>query len=194
MAIDAFIQFNASKTMGKVLGESQDTQLKGSDGWSSIKSVEFSATHAATIETGKSGAAHAKLAFEEFSITKLVDIASPNLFLALCAGDTFNNAIIVCRKAVGGPKASNQQSGFLSYTFETVFVTNISTSISDGDDAPTETVKFAYAGMQIRYIMQKPDGTMDSPKYAEWSLTTNQNKLENLIASKSSLSGGTQVK
>lgn len=176
MAIDAFIKFEGA-TKNKVVGESQDSQLKGSDGWCSVKSVEFSATHAATIETGKVGAAHSKLAFEEFSITKLVDAASPALFLALCAGDTFDKATILCRKAIGGQVAAGKDQGFLQYEFHTVFVTNIATSISDGDDAPTETVKFAYAATQIKYLQQNPDGSMKPAAFAAWSLTTNKAEL-----------------
>ena len=141
MAVDAFIKFTGNRI--QVAGESQDTSLSGKAGWSAIRSVTFSTEHPASIGTSSTGAGGGKVQFNDFTITKFVDIASPSLFLALCSGDTFKEVDIVVRKAVGGTEASGTL-GYLQYSFYLVFVTKIDLALNDGDEAPTETITFAY--------------------------------------------------
>ena len=175
MPVDAFIKFTGNKI--QVAGESQDSTLSGAKGWSSIKSVTFSTEHAASIGTATLGASGGKADFKDFTIEKEVDIASPSLFLALCSGDTFKEVDIVIRKAVGGTEAAGAL-GYLQYSFYLVFVTKIDLNLGDGDEAPKETITFAYGATQIQYQQQKIDGSMSgSPKIQQWSRISNKADL-----------------
>ena len=172
MAVDAFIKFNGNKIV--ISGESQDTVLSGTKGWSALKSVTFSTEHPASIGTASLGAGGGKVQFNDFTITKFVDIASPMLFLSLCSGDSIKDAQIVMRKAVGGTGTSGA-TGYLIYDFYLLFVTKIETSLEEEGEAPVETVTFAYGATQISYQKQKLTGDMDgSPLIKSWSRITNQ--------------------
>ncbi len=172
MAVDAFIKFNGNRI--QIAGESQDTVLSGSKGWSALKSVTFSTEHPASIGTASLGAGGGKVQFNDFTITKYVDIASPQLFLSLCSGDSIKDAQIVMRKATGGTGTSGQ-TGYLTYDFYLLFVTKIDTALEEEGEAPVETVTFAYGATQISYQQQKITGEMSgSPKIQAWSRITNQ--------------------
>ena len=170
MAVDAFIKFVGNKV--KIKGESQDSALSGKDDWSALRSVTFSTEHQSSIGTSSLGAAGGKVKFNEFTITKYVDIASPALFLSLCSGDSLASAQIIMRKAVGGT-ASSGKTGYLSYDFALLFVTNIETALEEDAEAPTETVKFAYGASRITYAQQDITGSMGTAVSQEWSVISN---------------------
>ena len=173
MALDAFIKFEGGQN--KITGESLDTTYKSGDGWSSLTSVTFSSKNTANIGTGSAGAGSGKVSFEDFSVVKNVDNGSPQFFMALCAGDHYDKVTIAIRKAGGGPAASTQ--AFLQYVFALVFVTSISTTVGADDEAPSETITFAYGATQIQYTPQKTDGSMGTANPAQWSRVTNNNTL-----------------
>ena len=41
------------------------------------------------------------------------------------------------------------------------------------DESPKEVVSFEYGGLQVRYTMQKPDGSMDTIKQGSWNRVKN---------------------
>ena len=173
MALDAFIKFEGGQN--KILGESLDKSYPSSGGWSSLTSVTFSSKNTANIGTGSAGAGSGKVSFEDFSIVKNVDNGSPQFFMALCAGDHYDTVTIAIRKAGGGGAASDK--AFLQYKFALVFVTSISTTVGAEDEAPSETITFAYGATQIQYTPQKPDGSFGTANPTQWSRVKNNNTL-----------------
>ena len=176
MAVDAFIKFTGNKV--DIKGESQDSVLSGSKGWSVLKTATFSTAHKASIGTSSLGAGGGKVEFEDFVITKYVDLASPMLFLSLCSGDSIKNAQIVMRKAIGGSGTSGEM-GYLIYDFYLLFVTKIDTALEEEGEAPVETVTFAYGATKISYQQQLITGEMKgAPLMQSWSRITNRANTE----------------
>lgn len=172
--MDAYIKFEGKNN--PILGESRDSQLTGAKGWSSLMNLEFSGEHKANIGTSTTGSSAHAVDLKEFKIDKQVDNASPQLFMALCSGDTYDKVTVAVRKASGGSKAS--ATPYLQYVFAQVFVTNISTSLGSSDDFPKESVTFEYAASQITYTPQDVHGQMTSnANMAQWSKATNSASL-----------------
>src|SRR5262249_33608084 len=113
-----------------------------------------------------------KVKFQNFKITKEVDKASGPLFTACAAGAHFPTLLLGIRKAGG------DQNDYLTYVFRTCYVTSISWSGGGGEEAPEETVEFAYGAMGLKYYPQKADGSMDTPMQSMWSQVTNTPTLE----------------
>ena len=173
MALDAFIKFDGGQN--KIKGESQDKSFPADQGWSSLQSVTFSSKNTANIGTGSTGAGSGKVSFEDFNVTKFVDNGSPQFFMALCAGDHYDTVTIAIRKAQGGAAAATKP--FLQYKFCLVFVTSISTTIGAEDEAPTETITFAYGATQIQYTPQDAQGNLGTANPTQWSRVLNNNTL-----------------
>jgi type VI secretion system secreted protein Hcp len=105
---------------------------------------------------GVSAPAGARPAFQNLSITKRVDRASPSLLLSAAGNRVIPSATL----SVGEPGASAQD--FLRYCMTNVRVEDLSTSGSAGD-RPTESVSLSYGTIFQSYRRQNPDGTLSTP-------------------------------
>ena len=92
----------------------------------------------------------------QFSIVKNVDKSSPALTLASVTGEHYPTVTLTMRK--GGASQD-----FLTYTFSTVFVTEVQWGGSNGSEHPQEGVTFQYGQMSISYSQQNSDGSFVSP-------------------------------
>ncbi len=99
-----------------------------------------------------SGASKARV--NDLTVSKYVDKASPGLFQNCCIGKSFATATLTVRKA-GGDSPVN----YLVYDMDEVFITNVSTSGSDGGGIATETVSLNFAKMTVTYTEQNADGS-----------------------------------
>lgn len=125
-----------------------------------IKDWSFSVENPTTIGSATGGAGAGKVKFNEFTITKTVDSASPVFFKNLATGAHYNTVTLIMRKAGGDPQSSGH--AFLKYTFGTVFTTKINWS-GPGDEGPEEQITFVYGTLTVQYQPQKPDGTLGTP-------------------------------
>src|SRR5579863_5478643 len=100
MAFDAYLVFNAASTNYSGLQPKGESQIK-KDAITLGDSWKFGVENKLDISTKTTGGGSGKAEFQEFSIQKAVDKSSPDLYLALCSGATFNNVQLVLRKAVG---------------------------------------------------------------------------------------------
>jgi type VI secretion system secreted protein Hcp len=173
MAVDSFIWFDhqGSSGMLPVKGETTDayfSKVKPSPAFE-IKDWGFEVTNKSTIGSATTGAGGGKAEFAEFTITKMVDSASPYFFRNCVAGAHYKTVILACRKA--GADSSKAGKPYLFYTFGTVFTTKVSWKHSD--DGPTEDITFVYGALQIQYLPQGADGAMGKPIPAMWSVLNN---------------------
>jgi type VI secretion system secreted protein Hcp len=177
MAVDSFIWFDHTGPAGnlEVAGESTDAffgkggKCKPSPAFE-IKDWGFEVTNKTTLGSATTGAGGGKAEFAEFTITKMVDSASPNFFRNCVSGAHYKTVMLACRKA-GGESAKSGKP-YLVYTFGTVFTTKVSWKHSD--DGPTEDITFVYGALKIDYYPQKPDGSMETvPKTKQWSVLNN---------------------
>jgi type VI secretion system secreted protein Hcp len=166
MAVDAFIWFEGQGAgMRKIEGETQDSVfMKGGTGDASavgafeIKDFSFDAENPTTIGSATGGAGAGKAKFGEFNITKLTDAASPNFFMNCVAGAHYDKVTLALRKAGANPNTTGDP--FMTYKFGTVFTTKIGWD-GPGDEGANEKISFAYGSLEIKYFIQKKDGTMD---------------------------------
>jgi type VI secretion system secreted protein Hcp len=121
-----------------------------------IKDFSFGIENPTTIGSATGGAGAGKIKFNEFTITKTSDGASPLLFLNAATGAHFDKVTIQMRKAGGDPKSTGKP--FLVFQFGTVFTTKINWS-GPGDEGPEESITFVYGTLQVQYQPQKPDST-----------------------------------
>ena len=129
-AVDAFIWFD------KVAGPSTDAAHAGAF---EIRAFSLGATNASTIGSATGGVGAGKVKFNEFTIKKTTDQASPLFRRALAGGQHFGQVKLEMRKAGGDP---------VTYTFSDVSVSRVSWS-GPGDEGPEESVTFVYGSVAM---------------------------------------------
>lgn len=173
MAVDAFIWFTPSLSiMPKPKGETKDAKY-GVDPIKAfeIKDFSFGVENVTTIGSATGGAGSGKIKFNEFTIKKTSDSASPNFFKNCCAGAHYKEVLIEMRKAGGDAMTSGK--AFLRFKFDTVFTTKIDWS-GPGDEGPEESITFVYGKLGVKYWPQSPEGSMTgTPEMAGWDQVTN---------------------
>jgi len=163
MAVDAFIWFDEQGGMAKVEGETKDASyMKGGPGGAKngafeIKDFSFGVENPTTIGSATGGAGAGKIKFNEFTIKKQTDTASPWFFKNCCAGAHYKTVTIEMRKSGGDPNSAGKV--FLQFKFETVFTTKIDWS-GPGDEGPEESITFVYGKLGVKYFTQASSGEM----------------------------------
>jgi type VI secretion system secreted protein Hcp len=133
-----------------------------------IEDFSFDIEQTLNIGSQSTGTGAGKVTFNPFSITRKIDKASPILFMMACSGTPFVDVRLGLRKSAGG-----DQSGIINlvFCFKMVAVKTISWSYDD--EAPKETCTFEYGGLQIFYMDQKPDGTLNKLYPGGWNRVKN---------------------
>ena len=155
MAADMLLQID---------GIDGESQVEGKSGWTDIMSYSLGASNPSSVASG-AGSGAGRVNISSLSVTKVIDKATPILFLKCCNGKHFAKAQLVVREA-GGDK----QLEYLIMKFEQVFVDNISWGGANGGGKPTESVAFSFAKIEIEYYPQKADGSLDSKMPAGWNV------------------------
>ena len=160
MAVDAFLKLDG------IDGESQDDGHKGE-----IDVLSWSWGGAATgsFDIGGGGSS-GKASFQDISVTKYYDKASPNLMKKLADGTHISEATLFARKA-GGSSAME----LLKIKLKDVIITSVSLGGSGGDDRYVENVSLAFAEFEVAYQAQKNDGSKDGGEVkAGWNIQQNK--------------------
>jgi type VI secretion system secreted protein Hcp len=146
-AVDMFLEVDNLK------GESQNDSYKDQ-----IDVLAFS--------WGVSNAKAAKANFQDLSLTKYVDKASPRLLELVASGQ------MTARAKLHVVRASNQQE-FLRYCFTGIRFTSLSGGGSGGEDRLTENITFSYQTIVERYEPQDETGKPLPPVFGGWDLINN---------------------
>ena len=146
-----------------VLGESQ---ARGHENEIEILSWAFAMSNSGTAATA-GGAGAGKVTFQDLSLTKLADTATPVLMLSTANGKVYKQAILTLERAGERP--------FVYYrvTMENVIVTSVSTGGSGAESRPTESISLNFAKVKVEYIPMKADGGAGTPVVFTWNLATN---------------------
>ena len=133
-----------------------------------IKDFSFGVESPSTIGSATGGAGAGKVKFNEFTIKRTIDSASPIFFKNCASGAHYKTVVLQVRKA-------GSTSPFLTYTFDTVFTTKVDWS-GPGDEGPTETITFVYGKLAVKYTPQagSPPG---SAVEAGWDQISNKSWL-----------------
>jgi type VI secretion system secreted protein Hcp len=156
---------SAPTSAGSFLTVDGITGSNGSPCVFEIKDFSFGIENPTTIGSATGGAGAGKVKFDEFTIKKITDSASPAFFKNCATGAHYKTVTLEMRKAGGDPQSSGQV--FLKYTFGTVFTTKINWS-GPGDEGPEESITFVYGSLMVTYTPQNNDGTAGTPISAQW--------------------------
>ncbi len=106
----------------------------------------------------------------KITITKELDLASPDLFRAYCSTqdlhsrDVFESATLFCKKATG-----TERKVFLTFVFSDVVVTGYTLDIG-GDAVPKETVNMVFAKCRVEYKPQEHTGSLAAAIKGGWDM------------------------
>lgn len=169
MAVDAFIWFESPGVSAPPEGETKDAHYKTKKAFE-IKDFSFGVENATTIGSATGGAGAGKIKFNEFTIKKTSDKASPLFFKNCCVGAHYKTVTIEMRKAGGDPTSAGKP--FLKFKFDTVFTTKIDWS-GPGDEGPEEGITFVYGKLGVKYTEQSETGVQGEPHIAGWDQVQN---------------------
>ena len=112
-------------------GTTDDAAMKGAF---EIKDWSFGVENPTTIGSATGGAGAGKVKFNEFTIKKTSDQASPLFFESSAAGTHYKKATLFCRKAGGDPK--NAGSIFLKIQMSDVLVSSYENDLAPNPFTP----------------------------------------------------------
>jgi type VI secretion system secreted protein Hcp len=160
MAFDAYLKIDG------IPGESTDDKHKD---WIEVLSFSWGVSQPASrTASSAGGASHERADFQDFSVVKLLDKASPKLALQ-CANGKHIKAVTceLCRS--GGDKLK-----YMEYKMTDCIISSVSVGGGGGGE-PTESLAINYGKIEWTYTQQKrADGSGGGQVAANWDLTTNK--------------------
>jgi type VI secretion system secreted protein Hcp len=159
MAVDMFIK------IGDVKGESKDDSHKGEI---DVLSWSWGVSNSGTAHTG-GGMGAGKVNVHDLTLTKYVDLSSPDLLLACCNGKHIPEATLTVRKAGESPLE------YLKIKLTDVMVTSVNTGgSSGGDDRLTETLTLNFGKVNVDYVEQTEKGAAGGKPKMGWDVAANK--------------------
>ena len=159
MAVDMFL-----KVSNSIAGESQDGAHKDEI---DVLAWSWGASQSGTMHAGGGGGA-GKANFQDISITKYLDKASPLLLQACAKGTHLDQCDLVVRKAGDKPLE------YLKITMKECLISSYSTGGSGGEDRLTENVSINFAEFKVEYNPQEQKGGGKGVVPFTWSIAKNQ--------------------
>ncbi len=158
MAVDIFIK------IGDVKGEAKDAVHKGEIdvlAWSWGMNQPGSGHVGGGLGTGK-------VNVQDLSLTKYIDLSSPDLMLACCNGKHYPEAKLTVRKAGENPLE------YLVIKLTDVMITSVSTGGSGSNDRLTENVSLNFAKVNVDYVEQLAGGGKGGTPKMGWDVEANK--------------------
>jgi type VI secretion system secreted protein Hcp len=146
-------------------GESTDDKHKGEI---ELVSYEIGGTNGGSFGSGGGGGS-GKVALRDFAFVKQVDKSSAKLLAAMCAGDHYDKATLVCRRA------GKEQQEFLTVVMSPVVVSAFTHHGVEGSETiPKDVVTLNFGKVEFKYKAQKDDGSLDGEIIGGWDQTKNK--------------------
>lgn len=140
--------------LGDIRGESQDSKHKDEI---MVLSWSWGAKTGSAPNTAGGGRAAGRATFQDLTITKYVDRASPLLMRSVATGQPIKDSLLTLR--VAGTK----QVEFLRIKSADCIVTSVSPGSQGKDAWPTESVTLNCARHEYEYVPKRADGSPDVP-------------------------------
>ena len=159
MAFDAFLKIEG------VDGESTDDAHSD---WIEILSYNHGVSQPISSASATGGRTGGRADFQDFSVVKTSDKATPDLNLFCCNGKHIPKVELeLCL-------ATEDKHTFMKYTLEDVIVSSISIGGGGGEDRPTESVTFCYGKFKWEYTPIDQTGKAGSATDRTWDLELNK--------------------
>jgi type VI secretion system secreted protein Hcp len=158
MAVDIFIK------IGDIKGEAKDAVHKGEI---DVLAWSWGMAQAASGHVG-GGLGTGKVNVQDLSLTKYIDLSSPDLMLACCNGKHYPEAKLVVRKAGENPLE------YLVIKLTDVMITSVSTGGSGNNDRLTENVSLNFAKVNVDYVEQLAGGGKGGTPKMGWDIEANK--------------------
>jgi len=149
--------------LGDIKGESK---VDGHLGEIELMSWSWGATQSGSTR-GISGLTAGKVNVQDLTFTKLLDTATPNHIGAVCSGQAYPTATLICEKSSGNGKKPVQ---YLKISMKDVLISSYAVGGSGGSDTHTETITLNFGAVQTAYTPMKPDGTPDATIQSGWDI------------------------
>ncbi len=137
---------------------------RGHENGMRISSWSFGASNPTSVGSG--GMSAGKVNFQDMSVMKSVDKATPALFKVCASGKRIAKAEL----SVVKPSATGVGLTFMKYTLTDLTCT----SFKNSADPLTESLSFNYAKIEMSYTPMTSDGTAGKPVTASWDLKANK--------------------
>lgn len=158
MACDVFLKIEG------IDGECTDDAHKD---WIELQSFNHGLSQQVSSASATGGRTGGRADFQDFSVTKTVDKATPDLNLHCCNGKHIPKIEVeVCL-------ATEDKHTFMKYEMEDVIVSSISVGGGSYDDRPTESVTFAYGKIKWEYTPIDNTGKAGAAADRTWILEEN---------------------
>ncbi len=161
MAFDAYLKIEG------IPGESTDDKHKD---WIEVLSFSWGVHQPKSVASTAGSRSSERADFKDFSITKLIDKASPKLAIACATGEVFKTALFeLCR--AGGDKVK-----YMEYKFSDVMITSYEpVGHTTGNELPKEQVEMTYGKVELKYTSTDPStGKAKGDVAAGWDLKANK--------------------
>ena len=160
MGVEVFL------TIDGVTGESTKT---GAEKWIEVFSFSNGASNPSSVSFG-TGSGAGKVDLSSISLQKQLDIASPFLFAACCAGKHYATGSMICREATGDTGGGKI---YYQYDMTEVFIDSISWGGAAGGGKPSESVSISSKSLMVTYWPQNADGTLGTKIPKGWDQSKN---------------------
>ena len=164
-AVPAFAASDYLLEIDGIPGESKD---KAHPAVIEIESFSFDASNSGLIAAIGGGAG--KVSFSDISFSKVIDKTSPLLYLNTANGKILKKATLFVRRTI-----SNAALDYYTVTLSDALLTRVQTS-GQGDALPRESFSLSFSKIEISYIPQKADGSLDklNPVKSGWDVVSNR--------------------
>jgi type VI secretion system secreted protein Hcp len=157
MAVDMFLKLDGIK------GESVDSKHKDEI---AVLAWSWGMSNSGSAHLG-GGAGSGKVNVQDLSLTKYIDVSTPDLMLSCCNGKHIAKAQLTVRKA--GETALE----YMIIKFEDLLVASVSTGGSGGEDRLTEHVSLNFAKVNVEYTQQDQKGGAGAKPKMGWDIPGN---------------------
>jgi type VI secretion system secreted protein Hcp len=122
-----------------------------------VLSFSWGVSQTAVYGAGASGkeAKAGRANFSDLSIMKVLDKTTPLLCDHCATGDILKKVYLLYDKPVG-----DKQAPYFRIWIKDALITSV--QLSGSSENPTESVTFAFQGVEIAYAPEKDDGTLDA--------------------------------
>ena len=157
MTPDIFLKLDGIK------GESKDSKHKGEI---DVESFTWGLQNGGTMAYGGGGGA-GKVSFQDISVHKLADSASPALMQACASGKHIKSGVLTVRKAGG------RQEEFYKIALTNILVSSITNTGANGG-VPQEMVSLNFEEIKFDYKEQGADGSLGGVVKFGWNVKKNE--------------------